>query len=387
MEIQQKAAMSVGETEELKSVLVRTQQEVEGLKAERELMVTSHQNRIEQLRESFKQKLAESEKWPSKLHESIQKERDKCSTQKQELERKLKESFTMELDIEKQKHQQLLDKYKSDYESQLTQLRTEIRTQNSKHRSEISILEKQITEAKQHGNSNEASLRQEIQSLKNIIAGLEERLVSAGNQSDDLVTSLRDELREAEQDLSNVKQETKELEEKLESSREEITFLQETVRRECEERYELTEALSEAREQLLTLQRPAVGYNSPRPSSASKTFVKSESSVLNRMTSHSNVTGQTAAANRATNSPVLGSPSGKMSGQNQGVKFSEQNRGSPSGKLMASSQGNINRIGSNSINVGFEGVGMPPTKPAQGKPKEGSVDDSRQRIAAAVRRK
>lgn len=33
------------------------------------------------------------------------------------------------------------------------------------------------------------------------------------------------------------------------------TFLQETVRRECEERFELTEALSQAREQLLELRR------------------------------------------------------------------------------------------------------------------------------------
>ena len=35
------------------------------------------------------------------------------------------------------------------------------------------------------------------------------------------------------------------------------TFLQETVRRECEERFELTEALSVAREELLQMKRPA----------------------------------------------------------------------------------------------------------------------------------
>ena len=33
----------------------------------RELMITSHQNRIEQLRESFKQKLLEAENWPHKV--------------------------------------------------------------------------------------------------------------------------------------------------------------------------------------------------------------------------------------------------------------------------------------------------------------------------------
>jgi hypothetical protein len=37
------------------------------LKAERESMITSHQNRIEQLRESFKNKMTEAEKWPEKV--------------------------------------------------------------------------------------------------------------------------------------------------------------------------------------------------------------------------------------------------------------------------------------------------------------------------------
>ena len=36
-----------------------------------------------------------------------------------------------------------------------------------------------------------------------------------------------------------------------------ILFLQETVRKECEERFELTEALSAAKEELLAFKRPA----------------------------------------------------------------------------------------------------------------------------------
>lgn len=35
-----------------------------------------------------------------------------------------------------------------------------------------------------------------------------------------------------------------------------VVFLQETVRRECEERFELTEALSQAKEELLALRKP-----------------------------------------------------------------------------------------------------------------------------------
>ena len=36
-----------------------------------------------------------------------------------------------------------------------------------------------------------------------------------------------------------------------------MAFLQETVQKECEERFELTEALSEARKELLQLKMPA----------------------------------------------------------------------------------------------------------------------------------
>lgn len=36
-----------------------------------------------------------------------------------------------------------------------------------------------------------------------------------------------------------------------------VQFLQDTVRKECEERFELTEALSEARRELLSFKKPA----------------------------------------------------------------------------------------------------------------------------------
>lgn len=50
----------------------------------------------------------------------------------------------------------------------------------------------------------------------------------------------------------------------LSKSRTEIQFLQETVRKECEERFELTEALNEAKEELLKLKRPVGGYSTSR---------------------------------------------------------------------------------------------------------------------------
>ena len=39
----------------------------DGMPVYREAMITSHQNRIEQLRESFKEKMADAERWEEKV--------------------------------------------------------------------------------------------------------------------------------------------------------------------------------------------------------------------------------------------------------------------------------------------------------------------------------
>lgn len=116
--------------------------------------------------------------------------------------------------------------------------------------------------------------------------------------------------------------------------------MQETVRRECEERLELTDALGEARAQLLALQR-----TSGAPLSQSNSHNASSSASINR---------------------------GRVNG--------------------LASNGLIDNAGSQatSCSVGFDGgVGYRPgsgTRDAGRSSREGSVDDSRQRIAAAVRR-
>lgn len=118
-----------------------------------------------------------------------------------------------------------------------------------------------------------------------------------------------------------------------------MAFLQETVRRECEERLELTDALADARTQLLALQRTS-------------------SASLSRSSS-------------------LNSSSGNL------------NRGSSQG-LALNGLGDSAGSKATSCSVGFDGgVGYRPgsgTRDTGRTSRAGSVDDSRQRIAAAVRR-
>ena len=122
-----------------------------------------------------------------------------------------------------------------------------------------------------------------------------------------------------------------------------MAFLQETVRRECEERLELTDALGEARAQLLALQR-ASGSSFSR----SNTLNSSSSSSSNRL-----------------NSEIAKGLASNGLGDTLGYQAS-------------------------SCSVGFDGgVGYRPcsgSRDAGRKSRAESVDDSRQRIAAAVRR-
>lgn len=111
-----------------------------------------------------------------------------------------------------------------------------------------------------------------------------------------------------------------------------IVFLKETVQRECEERLELTDALAEARAQLLALQRASV-------------------SGANSLDSSRN--------------PSLNRGSGKRFVSNG---ISESNAGTDV----------------SACSVGFDGGVV--QRPGSKSSRTGSVDDGRQRIAEAVRR-
>ena len=52
----------------LKESLTKAKDEVASLKQDREMMISAHHNRIEQLRESFKKKMEEADAWPGKVH-------------------------------------------------------------------------------------------------------------------------------------------------------------------------------------------------------------------------------------------------------------------------------------------------------------------------------
>ncbi|XP_053379442.1 restin homolog isoform X4 [Mercenaria mercenaria] len=256
-DLNRKTSKTLNETKDLKESFFKAKEEIEHLKEEREAMITSHQNRIEQLRESFKEKLSEADNWQEKLEAAIQAEKQRHARELQDLETRLKESFVMELEIEKGKYRELMKKYQTGSQETEEKLRAQLQSIESRYKAEIEDLNELLAENRRKSKEMEDELRKEIASLKSIIKDLEARLARLDVGNEDLVIKLKTQLRETHQELEDTRQILDKQTKAGDVFQEEIKNLQETVQKECEERFELTEALSAAKEELLQLKKPA----------------------------------------------------------------------------------------------------------------------------------
>lgn len=340
-EVEEKSASSLEEIKALRESFRKARDEVAALKEEREMMISAHHNRIEQLRESFKKKMEEADAWPGKLDKIVQEKEAQFNKEKNNMWKELTDAFQKEMDGEQQKHDEELVSWKTEAKAVQDKFREDISTLSRKHREEVKRLERTLSEAKEKSEQARNANSSIIQNLEAKIVDLENRLRQPPAESAEEVRKLRTRLQESERRLQETEQQIEELETKNELWRQEVSFLQETVRRECEERLELTDALGEARAQLLALKRTS-------GDSLSRSSLNSSSSI-------------------STGSLTRGS-----------VKLGHDVNG-----LSDSAQ-------VTSCAVGFDGgVGYSPGTGARetGRlSRAGSVDDSRQRIAAAVRR-
>ncbi|XP_020607891.1 leucine-, glutamate- and lysine-rich protein 1-like [Orbicella faveolata] len=340
-EVEEKSASSLEEIKALKESSIKARDEVAALKEEREMMISAHHNRIEQLRESFKKKMEEADAWPGKLDKIVQEKEAQFNEEKNNMWKELTEAFQKEIDEEQQKHHEELVSWKTEAKAAQDKFREDISTLSRKHREEVKRLERTLNEAKEKSEQTKNANNSIIQNLEGKIVDLENRLRQPSAESAEEVRKLRTRLQESERRLQEAEQQIDELETKNESWRQEVSFLQETVRRECEERLELTDALGEARAQLLALKRTS-------GDSISRSSLNSSSSI---------------------SSGSLTRGSAKPGYDVNGLNDSAQ---------------------ATSCAVGFDGgVGYRPGTGAREtgrSSRAGSVDDSRQRIAAAVRR-
>ncbi|XP_008140448.2 protein LEKR1 [Eptesicus fuscus] len=254
-DIKRSINLAENELETTKTLLNQTKEEVKTLKNERELMLISHQKSIEQLQEALRQKRLDDANWREKIEAELAKERAQHLVEFEEQALLFKEEAKLELDIEREKHQEIILKYKKEQEELQTKISDLIAGATRDLRLEVATLEKKLHESHVQYTEESESKEKEIENLKNLVAEFESRLKKEIDKSDLASEDLRKEMKQKSDELERVLLEQTQLTQQFQQSQQENTFLQETVRRECEERFELTEALSQAREQLLELRR------------------------------------------------------------------------------------------------------------------------------------
>ncbi|KAM4770154.1 protein LEKR1 isoform 6-T6 [Cyanocitta cristata] len=199
-DLKRRTGRSESELETLKALLSQTEQELLMLKQERELLLVSQQSRTEQLQEALRQKVRSEDSWRDKIPGLIS-------------------SATKSL------------------------------------RMETEILEKKLQDAQMKLAEKDGDKEKEIQSLKRLISELEFQLTMEKSNNESFLDKLRKEIKHKSDELEKLTQERTQLIHSLSQVQEENALLQDTVRRECEERFELTAALGRAREQVLELRR------------------------------------------------------------------------------------------------------------------------------------
>nr|XP_035133716.2 protein LEKR1 isoform X4 [Callithrix jacchus] len=223
-DIKRRINLAENELEITKILLNQTREEVLTLKNERELLLISHQKSIEQLQETLRQKLLSDDNWKEKISDLIT-------------------GATRDL------------------------------------RQEVTDLQAKLRESRIRYTEESESKEKEIENLKNLVAEFESRLKKEIDSNDSVSEDLRKEMKQKSDELERVMLAQAQLIEQFNQSQKENTFLQETVRRECEERFELTEALSQAREELLEF-RKLFGNLSFSPCSLSKGSLTSPAAVV-----------------------------------------------------------------------------------------------------------
>nr|XP_012302758.1 leucine-, glutamate- and lysine-rich protein 1 [Aotus nancymaae] len=278
-DIKRRINLAENELEITKTLLNQTREEVLTLKNERELMLISHQKSIEQLQETLRQKLLGDDNWKEKIEAELAKERAQHLVEFEEQALLLKEEAKLKLDIEKEKHQDTIQKYKKEQEELQMKISDLITGATRDLRQEVTDLQDKLHESHIRYTEESESKEKEIENLKNLVAEFESRLKKEIDSNDSVSEDLRKEMKQKSDELERVMLAQTQLIEQFNQSQEENTFLQETVRRECEERFELTEALSQAREQLLEL-RKLCGSLSFSPCSLSKGSLTSPAAAV-----------------------------------------------------------------------------------------------------------
>ncbi|XP_071214077.1 trichohyalin [Salvelinus alpinus] len=218
-EATRKYSVAEQEVDALRRKLEHAQQKSKDLRRDSERMMESHRKALNKMEDDYRQEL------PFKLQAALEEQRTQNAVRLKEQEEELKREAGLELVIDREKSRELLLQYQREKEQLQRKLSSQV-----------------------HSATQE--LREEVQRLREV---QEER----STKEERLQRVLQHSQQQGALELSQARTELQLLRGENTGLQDEVVLLQETVRRECEERGELTAALTQAREQLLVLRRQA----------------------------------------------------------------------------------------------------------------------------------
>ncbi|XP_004639919.1 leucine-, glutamate- and lysine-rich protein 1 [Octodon degus] len=377
-DVKTRIQLAENELQITKTLLNQTQEEVVTLKNERELMLISHQKNIEQLRETLRQKLLSDDNWREKIESELSKERARhlaeLSKERIQYLAEFKKEAKLELEIEKEKHEAIIQKYKKEQEELQMKISDSVAGATRDLRLKVAALEKKLQESHIRYTEESESKKKETESLKNVVAEFESRLKKEIN-NDSVSQDLKDKMKHKSDELEKIMLEQTQLMQQFKQAQEENTVLQETVRRECEERFELTEALGQAREQLLKFSK-LHGTLQLSPHSHGQGSLTSSAAAVENQRERSPMTQTTAVGLRI---PSRHRPAKPMDSSASAKPKTASNAGLP---MLHKPNAGLPMLHKPNAGVPMLHKPRPPPKgPAP------SVSQTRQRLAAMVRRR
>ncbi|XP_074403645.1 protein LEKR1 isoform X1 [Zonotrichia albicollis] len=218
-DLKRRTGRSESELETLKALLGQTEQEVLMLKQERELL----KSRTEQLQETLRQKVQSEDSWRDKLEMDLAK----GEARHKEAILKVREEARVELELERQKQQELITKYQREHEELQQKIPGLISSATKSLRMEMEILEKKLQDAQMKVAEKDGDKEKEIQSLKRLISELEFQLTMEKSNNESFLDKLKKEIKHKSDELEKLTQEKTQLIHSLSQVQEENSVLQE----------------------------------------------------------------------------------------------------------------------------------------------------------------
>ncbi|NWI48540.1 LEKR1 protein, partial [Picathartes gymnocephalus] len=124
---------------------------------------------------------------------------------------KVREEARVELDLERQKQQELITKYQREHEELQQKIPGLISSATKSLRMETEILEKKLQDAQMKLAEKDGDKEKEIQSLKRLISELEFQLTMEKSNNESFLDKLRKEIKHKSDELEKLTQEKTQL--------------------------------------------------------------------------------------------------------------------------------------------------------------------------------